>query len=79
MILAFRFQLGKKEYICPHGMVRNVEILVGKIKYHVDFIVLGCSQDLFCPIIFGRPFLHTVGAEISLSKENFFINILVKS
>ena len=66
-------QLANKEYICPLGMVRNVEVLVGKIKYPADFIVLGCSQDSFCPIIFGRPFLHIVGAEISLPKEKVFI------
>ena len=66
-------QLANKEYICPLGMVRNVEVLVGKIKYPADFIVLGCSQDSFCPIIFGRPFLHMVGAEISLPKEKVFI------
>ena len=53
--------------------VRDVEVLVGKIKYLVDFIVLGSSQDAFWPIIFGRPFLHTVGAEISLPKEKVFI------
>jgi hypothetical protein len=39
----------------------------------VDFVVLCCSQDSFCPIIFGRPFLHTVGAEIDLPKEKVFI------
>jgi hypothetical protein len=66
-------QLANKEYICPLGMVRDVEVLVGKIKYPADFIVLGCSQDAFCPIIFGRPFLHTVGAEINLLKEKVFI------
>ena len=57
-------QLANKEYISPLGIVRNVEVLVGKIKYPADFIVLGCLQDSFCPIIFGRPFLHTVGARI---------------
>jgi hypothetical protein len=46
-------QLDNKEYIYPLGMVRDVEVLVGKIKYPTDFIVLGCSQDSFCPIIFG--------------------------
>ena len=66
-------QLANKEYICPLGLVRDVEVLVGKIKYPADFIVLGCSQDAFCPIIFGRPFLHTVGAEINLKKEKVFI------
>ena len=35
--------------------------------------MLGCPQDSFCPIIFGRPFLHTVGAEINFPKEKVFI------
>ena len=46
---------------------------MGKIKYPADFIVLRWSQDAFFPIIFGRPFLHTIGAEISLPKEKVFI------
>jgi hypothetical protein len=66
-------QLASKEYMCPLGMVRDVEVLVGKIKYPTDFIVLGFSQDSFCPVIFGRPFLHNVVAEISLPKEKVFI------
>jgi hypothetical protein len=45
-------QLANKEYISPLDMVRDVGVLVGKIKYPADFIVLGCSQDSFCPIIF---------------------------
>jgi hypothetical protein len=66
-------QLANKDYISPIGIVRNVEVLVGKIKYPADFMVLACPQDAFCPIIFGRPFLHTVGAEINLPKEKVFI------
>jgi hypothetical protein len=61
-----------KEYISPLGMVRDVGVLVRKIKYSADFIVLGCSQDSFCPIIFGRPFLHTIGARIDLPKERVY-------
>ena len=34
--------------------------------------MLGYPQDSFCPIFFGRPFLHTVGAEINLPKEKVF-------
>jgi hypothetical protein len=37
------------------------------------FIVLGCSQYSFCPILFGRPFLHTIGARIDLGKERVHI------
>jgi hypothetical protein len=54
-------------------MVRDVEVLDGKIKYPTDFVVLGCSQDSFCPIIFCRPFSHTLGARIDLPKERVFI------
>jgi hypothetical protein len=66
-------QLANKEYISPLGMVRDVGVLVGKIKYPADFIVLGCSQDSFCTIIFGIPFLHTIGARIDLRKERVHI------
>jgi len=67
-------QLANKVYISPLGMLRSVEVLVGNIKYPADFMILACPQDTFCPIIFGRPFLHTVGAEIDLPKEKVFIN-----
>jgi hypothetical protein len=66
-------QLANKGYISPLGMVRDVGVLVGKIKYPDDFIVLGCSQDSFCPIIYGRPFLHTIGPRIDLHKERVYI------
>ena len=52
---------------------KKIKVLVGKIKYPADFIVLGCSQDSFFPIIFGRPFLRTVGAEINFLREKVFI------
>jgi hypothetical protein len=66
-------QLANKDYINPLGIVKDVEVLVGEIKYPVDFVVLGCAQDSFYPIILGRPFLHTVGAEINLPHEKVFI------
>jgi hypothetical protein len=52
-------------------MVTNVEVLVGKIKYPVDFMVRGCPLDAFCPIIFVRSFLHTIVIEINLTKKVF--------
>jgi hypothetical protein len=60
-------QLANKDYINPLGFLKDVEVLVGKIKYPTDFVVLGCAQDSFCPVIFGRPFLHTVGVEINFT------------
>ena len=61
-------KLANRDTITPLGIVRDVEVLCGKIKYPTDFLVLGSEQDNFCPIIFGRPFLNTVNAEIDCVK-----------
>ena len=53
-----------RDTISPIGIVRDVEVVCGKVKYPADFLVLGSPQDDFCPIIFGRPFLNTVNAKI---------------
>ena len=55
-------KLANRDPISPIGIVRDTEVLCGKIKYRTDFLVLGSPQDDFCPIIFGRPFLNTVNA-----------------
>src|SRR4051812_37397146 len=60
--------LPNKQTISPVGVVRDVEVLCGKVKYPTDFLVLGSVQDSFCPIIFGRPFLKTCGAIIDFKK-----------
>ena len=62
-------KLANRDTISPIGIVRDVEVLCGKIKYPTDFLVLGSPQDDFCPIIFGRPFLNTVNAKIDYDKE----------
>ena len=51
-------KLANRDTISPTGIVRDVEVLCGKIKYPTDFLVLGSPQDDFCPIIFSRPFLN---------------------
>ena len=55
--------IANRDTISPIGIVRDVEVLCGKIKYPTDFLVLGSPQDVFCPIIFGRPFLNTANAK----------------
>ena len=62
-------KLANRDTISPVGIVRDVEILCGKIKYPTDFLVLGSQQDEFCPIIFGRPCLNTVNAKINYEKD----------
>ena len=51
--------LANNATISPIGIVRDVEVLCGKVKYPTKFLVLGSVRDNFCPIIFGRPFLRT--------------------
>ena len=46
-------KLANRDTITPLGIVRDVEVLCGKIKYPTDFLVLVSPQDDFCPIIFG--------------------------
>ena len=58
-----------RDTISPTGIVRDVEVLCGKIKYPTDFLVLGTPQDDFYPIIFGRPFLNTINAKIDCEKQ----------
>ena len=62
-------KLANRDTISPIGIVRDVEVLCGKVKYPADFLVLGSPQDDFCPIIFGRPFLNTVSARIDCKKD----------
>src|SRR4051812_21456321 len=60
--------LANKQTISTVGIVRDVEVLCGKVKYPTVFLVLGSVQDNFFPIIFGRPFLSTCGAIIDCKK-----------
>ncbi|KAK1607698.1 hypothetical protein QYE76_031371 [Lolium multiflorum] len=62
-------RLANRETISPIGIVRDVEVLCGKIKYPADFLVLGSAASKTCPIIFGRPFLNTCGAIIDCKKD----------
>ena len=62
-------KLANRDTISPVGIVRDIEVLCGKVKYPTDFLVLGSPQDDFCPIIFGRPFLNTVNAKINCKRD----------
>jgi hypothetical protein len=38
-------KLANRDTITPLGIVRDVEVLCGKVKYPTDFLVLGSPQD----------------------------------
>ena len=67
--------LANRDTISPIGIVRDVEVLCGKVKYPADFLVLGSPQDDFCPIIFARPFLNTVNAKIDCNKDTVSVGL----
>jgi hypothetical protein len=69
-------KLANKDIISPLGIVRDVEVLCGKMKYPTNFAVLGSPQDDFCPIIFGRPFLNTHNANIDCNKETLVLTLV---
>jgi hypothetical protein len=71
-------QLANKGYICPLGMVRDLEVLVGKIKYPVDFIVLGFSQDSLCPIIFVDHSYILWVLKLVYQNRRYSLNVLAK-
>ena len=40
-------KLANRDVIHPVGIVRDVEVLCGKVKYPTDFLVLGSVKDKF--------------------------------
>ena len=48
-------KLDNRDTISPVGIVRDVEVLCGKVKYPADFLVLGSPQDDFVPLYLVGP------------------------
>ncbi|XP_074293370.1 uncharacterized protein LOC141620383 [Silene latifolia] len=46
----------------PMGILEDVPVKIGKFLIPVDFVVIDITEDSRVPIILGRPFLHTAGA-----------------
>ena len=55
-------KLANRDTISPIGIVRDVEVLCGKIKYPTDFLILGSPQDDFFP-------LYLVDLSLTLSMQ----------
>ena len=54
----------------PLGRIDNVLSITNDNYVPVDFLVLDIECNASCPIIFGRPFLRTVGAIIDMKEGN---------
>ncbi|GKC55902.1 MAK10-like protein [Tanacetum coccineum] len=62
---------GTKMY--PVGIVRNVEVYVGKLKLLEDFYVINMEKDRTCPLLVGRGFLATISAVIDCKKAKIAV------
>ncbi|XP_058003988.1 uncharacterized protein LOC110659532 [Hevea brasiliensis] len=57
------------------GILENVPLKVGKFFIPVDFIVLEMEEDVRMPIILGRPFLATAGANIDVKNGKLKLTV----
>ncbi|GKA17511.1 MAK10-like protein [Tanacetum coccineum] len=62
---------GTKSY--PVGIVRNVEVHVGKLKLFEDFHVVDMEREPTCPLLVGRGFLATANAVIDCKKAKIAV------
>ncbi|GJV65994.1 retrovirus-related pol polyprotein from transposon TNT 1-94, partial [Tanacetum coccineum] len=62
----FRLADGTKSY--PIGIVRDVEVHIGRLKLLTNFYVIDMKKDPETPLLVGRGFLATVNAVIDCRK-----------
>ncbi|XP_021866759.2 uncharacterized protein [Spinacia oleracea] len=63
---AMSLQLADRSVMLPLGRIEDVPLVVGKLTFLVDFVVLDIDEDAHTPILLGRPFLATAGALIDV-------------
>jgi hypothetical protein len=68
-------QLADRSITYPRGIIEDVLVKVDKFIFPADFIVLDMEEDQEIPIILGRPFLATCGAEINVPKGKLTLRV----
>ncbi|GJX40766.1 MAK10-like protein [Tanacetum coccineum] len=58
------FRLADRTKSYPFGIVKDVEVRIGKLKLLNDFYVIDMKKDLETPLLVGRGFLATANAVI---------------
>ncbi|GJW46938.1 MAK10-like protein [Tanacetum coccineum] len=67
----FRLADGTKSY--PVGIVKDVEVHIGKLKLLNDFYVIDMKKDFETPLLVGRGFLATANAVIDCRKARIVV------
>ena len=53
----------------PIGVIDDAQIRIGSHAYFIDLVTMDVHVDTFCPILFGRYFLHTIKAYNDYRRE----------
>ncbi|GJY44225.1 MAK10-like protein [Tanacetum coccineum] len=61
---------GTKSYLV--GIIKNVEVHIGKLKLLEDFYVIDMKKDPTTPLLVGRGFLATVSAVIDCTRPPYY-------
>ena len=59
----------------PEGVLEDVLVKVGKIFFHVDFVVMKMEEDNQVPLLLGRPFLAIGAALIDVQKGELTLRV----
>ncbi|XP_057993046.1 uncharacterized protein LOC110667805 [Hevea brasiliensis] len=73
--ITISLQLANRSIKYPVWILENVPLKVGKFFIPVDFIVLEMEEDVRTPIILGRPFLATAGANIDVKNGKLKLTV----
>ena len=68
-------KLANRDTISPIGIVRDVEVLCGRLNILLIFLFLVPHKMIFVPLLFGRPFLNTVNANIDCEKDIVIVGL----
>ena len=60
------------------GRIDDILIVVNDNYVPIDFLVLDIDCDPSCPLILGRPFLHTIGVIIDIKEGIIRVQFSIK-
>ncbi|GJR32788.1 reverse transcriptase domain-containing protein [Tanacetum coccineum] len=66
-------ELANRTICTPTGIARDVFVLVGKLTFPADFVIIYYESDPRVPLILGRPFLRTARALIDVYGEEIIL------
>ena len=72
---AMTLQMTDQTLAHPEGILEDVLIKVGKLIFHVDFVVIDIEEDKQVPLLLGKPFLAIGAALIDVKKRELTLRV----